>query len=189
MLNKARVISIYVIWFIITFMTSPLFTSASDLWGTPPELFNLLNESYDFQLDAAANDENALCLNYFTTTDDSLKQDWHPFRRIWLNPPYGKQISAFMRKAYEENQKGCIVVCLVPARVDTRWWHDWVHHKAIVDFARGRLKYVDVRNGLSESRGSSPFPSALVTYVPNLQNRIRYLDHPSPAGGFVRSTE
>ncbi|MEO0924090.1 MAG: phage N-6-adenine-methyltransferase, partial [Pseudomonadota bacterium] len=151
-----------------------IFSSASDLWGTPPELFRLLNESYDFKLDAAASDHNALCENYFTVDDDSLKQDWQPYRRIWLNPPYGRMIGDFMRKAYEESQRGCVVVCLVPARVDTRWWHDWVQNKGVAEFIKGRLYYVDHRHGPSKKTGTSPFPSALVTYVPSPQNRTQY---------------
>ncbi|RZO65604.1 MAG: hypothetical protein EVA70_07345 [Parvularculaceae bacterium] len=157
-----------------------LFSSKSDLWGTPPEVFHLLNEFYDFQLDAASTHQNALCPNHFTIEDNSLEQDWFPYRRVWLNPPYGKTIGHWMKKAYEESQKGCLVVCLVPARVDTRWWHDWVRHKGIDEYFKGRLKYINFTDGSGQRSGTSPFASALVTYVPDLSNRFQYLDRPAP---------
>lgn len=137
------------------------------MWGTPPELFRLYDEAYGFQLDAAASDENALCPNYFTAEDDALVQEWAPFRRVWLNPPYGKGIDKWMQKAYEESQRGCVVVCLVPARVDTQWWQDWVAGKSDVTFITGRLKFVKLEAANRNAAGTAPFPSALVTYVPH----------------------
>jgi phage N-6-adenine-methyltransferase len=153
---------------------SVLYSSLSDLWGTPPELFRLLDEVYDFQLDAASTKQNRLCKNHFTRDDDGLAQDWSGFRRIWLNPPYGRTIGAWMQKAYEESQKGCLVVCLVPARVDTRWWHDWVQNKAQVTFIKGRLRFIRYSDGSDARGGGAPFPSALVIYEPNLSRRIDY---------------
>lgn len=76
-----------------------------------------------------------------------------------MNPPYGREIGLWMRKAYEESLKGCIVVCLVPSRTDTAWWHDYVQGKAEVRFVRGRLKFGNAKN-------SAPFPSAVVIYRP-----------------------
>lgn len=151
-----------------------LFSSASDLWGTPPEVFAMLDDVYDFQLDAASTHANALCRRHFTAQDDGLSRDWHPHRRVWLNPPYGKTIGHWMRKAYEESQKGCLVVCLVPARVDTRWWHDWVRDKAHVRFFKGRLRYRNYTDGSGARSGGAPFPSALVTYEPDLANRAQF---------------
>lgn len=160
-------------------MDKALFSSRSDLWGTPPDLFALLNNCYEFRLDAAASPFNALCDHYFTETEDSLKQVWHPYRRVWLNPPYGRMVGSFMRKAYEESQLGCIVVCLVPARVDTRWWHDWVYQKGFVEYIKGRLTYLDHSNGGMVRKNSAPFPSAIVTYVPHSSTRFSYRDCPS----------
>lgn len=151
-----------------------LFSSKSDLWGTPPEVFRLLNEVYDFQLDAASTDENYLCPHHFTSDCDGLAQDWARHRRVWLNPPYGRTISQWMRKAYEESRKGCLVVCLVPARVDTKWWHDWVLNKAKVTFFKGRLRFIRYSNNHASRSGGAPFPSALVIYEPDLSQRTDY---------------
>ena len=148
-----------------------LYSSDSILWGTDPELFKLLNSTFQFQLDPASNHQNHLCPNYFTEEDDGLAQDWHPYRRIWLNPPFGKTISLWMKKAYEESQKGCLVVCLVPARVDTRWWHDWVKDKAYVQYPKGRLKYLKYSDGSGDQSGGAPFASAIVIYGPDLELR------------------
>jgi len=154
------------------------FTSKTAMWGTPPELFRLYNEVYDFQLDAAASDGNALCTNYFTSESDALLQDWSPYRRVWLNPPYGKGIEKWMRKAYEESQRGYIVVCFVPVRVDTEWWHDWVYNKAKVTFIRGRLKFVKLEIANDSKIGKAPFASALVTYVPHPCLPTQHSDQP-----------
>lgn len=145
----------------------PIFSSNSVEWGTPRPLFDALDAAYAFALDAAASADNALCETYFTREDDGLAQDWHPYRRVWLNPPFGRGIEKWMRKAYEESRRGCIVVCLVPARVDTRWWHDWVEGKARITFIKGRLKYID-HSDIARPAGTSPFPSALLTYTPDL---------------------
>lgn len=136
--------------------------------GTPPDLFATLDAVYDFQLDAPATDPSALCARYFTPAEDGLAQDWSHYRRVWLNPPYGRTIGRWMEKAYRESRKGCLVLCLVPARTDTRWWHDWVRDKAMVSFLKGRLRYVrhdDRRNGPGST---APFPSALLRYEPPL---------------------
>jgi len=151
-----------------------LFSSKSDLWGTPPEVFRLLNDVYDFQLDAASTHENRLCHNHFTDNEDGLQRDWSEYRRVWLNPPYGRTIGKWMQKAYEESRKGCLVVCLVPARVDTRWWHEWVLHKTRVTFFKGRLRFIRHCNGSAARGGSAPFPSALVIYEPDLSIRCDF---------------
>jgi len=144
------------------------FTSKSDNWGTPPELFSALNEVYDFQLDAAASTRNHLCKHYFTRQQNALRKDWSPYRRVWLNPPYGRGMQNWMRKAYEESRKGALVVCLVPVRTDTRWWQDWVKDKAWVTFVPGRLRFVRHDKG-GERGDAAPFASALVTYEPPIK--------------------
>ena len=73
-----------------------------------------------------------------------------------MNPPYGREIGKWMRKAYESSLYGATVVCLVPARTDTAWWHDYAM-KGEVEFVRGRLKF-------GGSKASAPFPSAIVTF-------------------------
>lgn len=134
-----------------------LFSSATGVWGTPPELFERYNDRYRFELDVCALPDNAKCDRYFTPEDDGLTQPWAP-ARCWMNPPYGRGIDQWMRKAWEESQQGALVVCLVPSRTDTAWWHDWAV-KGRIEFLRGRLRF-------EGAPSSAPFPSAIVTYLP-----------------------
>ncbi len=98
------------------------FSSKTDLWSTPQDFFDKLDEEFDFTLDPCATPENAKCPIYFTKDDDGLEQDWSG-ERVFMNPPYGREIGKWVKKAYESNT---LVVCLLPARTDTRWWHDYV---------------------------------------------------------------
>ena len=130
------------------------FSSESDNWATPQELFDKLNQVHQFTLDVCASPENAKCPAYFTKEQDGLKQHWSG--SIWMNPPYGREISKWMEKAYQEGINGNNVVCLVPARTDTAWWHDYAM-KGEITFLRGRLKFGGHKN-------SAPFPSAIVIF-------------------------
>lgn len=130
------------------------FSSASDDWATPQYLFDELNAIHHFELDVCASDANAKCLNYFDKEIDGLKQDWRG--SVWCNPPYGRQISKWIEKAYNSAGNGTKVVCLIPARTDTSWWHDYVI-KGKVTFIRGRLKFGNAKN-------PAPFPSAIVVF-------------------------
>jgi phage N-6-adenine-methyltransferase len=94
------------------------------------------------------------CERFFTPVDDALSQDWHD--TVFMNPPYGRQISSWVRKAYQEAQKGATVVCLVPSRTDTTWWHEWCM-KGEIRFIKGRLRFGGAKN-------SAPFPSAIVIF-------------------------
>ena len=133
------------------------FSSATDLHATPQDFFDKLNAEFGFELDVCAIPENAKCSNYFTPAQDGLKQEWHGV--CWMNPPYGREIGAWMRKANEAAKSGATVVCLVPARTDTNWWHQYaIQHE--VRFVRGRLKFGDAKN-------SAPFPSAVVVIKPD----------------------
>lgn len=134
-----------------------LFSSKTDLWATPQDFFDRYDRVYQFDLDVCALPENAKCRNYFTPDDDGLAQHWAPWR-CWCNPPYGRGIGQWVRKAWEESARGALVVCLLPARTDTAWWHDYAA-RGRVQFIRGRLKFGDAQN-------SAPFPSAVVTFVP-----------------------
>ena len=136
-------------------ITAGLFSSKTDNWATPQDFFDAWNALYDFELDVCADHDNAKCQNYFTIEEDGLQQDWKT-RRCWMNPPYGREIGKWMQKAYQESQKGATVVCLVPARTDTTWWHDYAMQGSIT-FIRGRLKFGDSKN-------SAPFPSAVVVF-------------------------
>src|SRR6266542_472113 len=98
------------------------FSSISNEWETPIAVFDKLNQEFDFNLDAAATDQNFKCKNYFTKENDALLQDWFIYKRVFLNPVYGRQIGKFIKKAYEESLKGCIVVCLIPSRTDSKYF-------------------------------------------------------------------
>lgn len=130
------------------------YSSATDDWGTPQDLFDALDAEFGFTLDVCANPANAKCAEFFTVEDDGLAQTWEGV--CWMNPPYGDVIPAWIRKAYESAQAGTTVVCLVPARVDTAWWWDYCRYGEI-RFLRGRLKF-----GGAES--SAPFPSAVIVF-------------------------
>lgn len=132
------------------------FSSASDLHATPQEFFDKLDAVHGFTLDACATAENAKCAVFFTREDDALRQDWRGV--VWMNPPYGRGIGAWMRKAYEASRAGAKVVCLIPARTDTAWWHEYAARGA-VEFVRGRLKFGGAVH-------NAPFPSAVVVFEP-----------------------
>ena len=134
------------------------FSSATDLHATPQDFFDKLDAEFDFDLDVCASPENAKCHRYHTKADDGLAQDWGT-GTVWMNPPYGREIGAWMRKANEAAKSGATVVCLVPARTDTKWWHEYVMQHE-VRFVRGRLKFGDAKN-------CAPFPSAVVVIKPD----------------------
>ena len=132
------------------------FMSERSDWVTPQDLFDRLDAKYHFTLDVCASPENAKCSRFFTLTEDGLQQTWTGI--CWMNPPYGRQIVKWMRKAWESAQNGATIICLVPARPDTQWWHDYAA-KGEVEFIRGRLKF-------SGHKHSAPFPSAIVIFRP-----------------------
>jgi site-specific DNA-methyltransferase (adenine-specific) len=131
------------------------FSSATDEWETPQALFNELAWLFGgFTLDPCATRENAKCPRFFTKAQDGLRERWEG--KVFMNPPYGRDIGRWVRKAYESSQEGALVVCLLPARTDTRWWQDYARRGHVV-FLRGRLKFGKARN-------AAPFPSAIVTF-------------------------
>jgi phage N-6-adenine-methyltransferase len=133
------------------------FSSATDLWATPQAFYDQLHAEFGFTLDVCALPENAKCPRYVTPCEDGLAQDWT--RDVcWMNPPYGRVIGHWMRKAYESAQQGATVVCLVPARTDTRWWHDYAM-RGEIRFIKGRLKFGDAKT-------NAPFPNAVVIFRP-----------------------
>ena len=148
-------------------ITKQMFTSNSGEWETPQWLFDMLNEEFHFNLDVCATKENAKCKVYFDIETDGLKQEWHG--TCWMNPPYGREIGKWIKKAYEESQAGVTVVCLIPARTDTKWWHDYVMKASEIRLIRGRLGFVNRNNPSWREDGnfkisSAPFPSAIVVF-------------------------
>jgi phage N-6-adenine-methyltransferase len=137
------------------------FSSATDDWATPPEFFQKLNDRFGpFDLDVCATPSNAKCGRYYTNKENGLEQEW--VGRCWMNPPYGREIGSWMKKAWEASKAGALVVCLVPARTDTAWWHNYAQ-RGKVEFIRGRLKFGAALN-------SAPFPSAVVVFNPSTIN-------------------
>lgn len=133
-----------------------LFSSKKPDWETPHEFFKKVDEEFGFDIDVCSDGRNNKVENYFTPSDDALTKDWHG--TCWMNPPYGREIKRWVEKAYKESVKnGSTIVCLLPARTDTRWFHDWVYGKAEIRFIKGRLKFVGAAN-------SAPFPSMLAIY-------------------------
>ena len=134
-------------------MTNIHFMSNSYEWITPQELFNELDDEFDFTLDPCATHENHKCEQYYTIEDDGLAQSWDG-ERVFMNPPYGRYITKWIKKAYESK---ALVVGLLPARTDTRWFHDYIYHKADgIRFIKGRIRF-------SYSK-PAPFPSMVVIW-------------------------
>jgi phage N-6-adenine-methyltransferase len=135
------------------------YSSEKSDWETPQDLFDELNREFNFTLDVCADHENAKCDRYITKDDDTLVQSWLD-KSCWMNPPYGREIGKFIKKAYEESRRGCTVVCLLPARTDTKWFHDHILGKAQIRFLKGRLTFVG-------GKYPAPFPSMIVIYRPD----------------------
>ena len=137
-------------------LTNAIYSSNSDEWATPQQFFDKLNNEFHFTLDPCANADNHKCSEYFTKDDNGLLQSWGG-HSVFCNPPYSK-ISDWVRKCYEEGHKdNTTVVCLIPARTDTRYFHNYILHRAEIRFVKGRLKFGD-------GKGTAPFPSMLVIY-------------------------
>lgn len=146
-------------------MNKSLLSSKNMNWCTPQQLFNSLNDEFNFVLDAAATDKTAKCKVYFTPETDGLSQDWNYGGAVFCNPPYGRQIGKWVRKAYEESLKmGGAIVLLIPSRTDTSYFHDYIYGKAEIRFLRGRVHFTD-EDGFSV--GPAPFPSMIVVYNAN----------------------
>lgn len=140
-----------------------MFSSATDMWATPQSFFDKLNSVFRFEVDVCALPENAKCEKFFTPDDDGLCQEW--VGTCWMNPPYGRGIDKWIKKAHNSAKKnGATVVCLIPARVDTRWWHNFCT-KGEVFFVKGRLKFGGAKN-------SAPFPNAVVVFRPTVEDAL-----------------
>ena len=141
--------------------TEVMFSSKTDLWETPQDLFDRLDAEFGFDLDACALPQNAKCAAYYTPEQDALSQPWDGV--VWCNPPYGRNIGKWVQKAREENRRNNnYIVMLLPARTDTRWFHDYILGKAEIRFVRGRLKF-------GGSKNSAPFPSMVVVFRPKME--------------------
>jgi len=142
-------------------MEGAMFSSKNMNWCTPQKFFSELDREFHFVLDAAATDKSAKCRRYFTPETDGLQASWNVGGAVFCNPPYGREIGKWVKKAYEEARRGVTVVLLIPARTDTSYFHDYIWGKAEVRFIRGRIRFED-ENG--NRKDVAPFPSMLVIY-------------------------
>ena len=129
--------------------------------GDPQKVFLEQEERFGpFDLDVCASELNNKCIKYYCIAQNDLTLPWK--RICWMNPPYGREIKSWVEYAVEQVRRGVSekVVCLLPARTDTAWWHDFVEPYAKkIEFVRGRLKF--------EGTGfpwSAPFPSVVVVF-------------------------
>lgn len=149
-----------------------MFSSASDEWSTPQWLFDQLNSEFNFDLDVCADLKNSKCRWFLSEQDNGLAVGW--WGTCFMNPPYGRKIGQWVKKAVSESLRGRTVVCLLPARTDTRWWsYIWNFKRnkprlwAEVRFIKGRLKFGDSKTG-------APFPSVVVVLRPvRLVNNVK----------------
>lgn len=137
--------------------TDVMFSSKTDLWATPQDFFDEMDKEFSFTLDVCALPENAKCKLYYTPEVDGLTQPW--IGRVWCNPPYGREIGKWVRNAYLASTSGSaeVVVMLLPARTDTKWFHEYIYQKAEIRFVKGRLKFGGCPN-------SAPFPSMVCVF-------------------------
>ena len=141
------------------------FSSKAQTWSTPQDFFDRLDAEFGFTLDPCASPEDAKCDLYYTIEDDGLAQDWGG-EVVFMNPPYGRDIKTWIKKAYDESRKkDTSVVMLIPARTDTKYWHEYVMKADEVYFVKGRLKFGDSEN-------SAPFPSAVIVFDGSNQRQI-----------------
>ena len=146
--------------------TKVMFSSKTDQWATPQDFFDELNKEFEFTLDPCADESNHKCDMYFTKQEDGLTKDWGG-HVVFCNPPYGREISLWVKKCFDEVYLGkcqCAVM-LLPARTDTKWFHRYIYHKSEIRFIEGRLKFGDSAN-------SAPFPSMVVVFRSAAEGRI-----------------
>ena len=131
------------------------FRTQEGSWSTPDDLFEDLDAEFGFDLDVAASSQNAKCADFLSIAQDGLTVPW--WGRCWMNPPYGRGITAWVEKAFNYAQSGGLIVGLLPASTDTRWFHQYVAPAKEIRFLKGRLKF----GGLGVS---APFPSIVVVW-------------------------
>ena len=143
-----------------------ILTSNSNEWTTKDWLFKSLDSEFHFTLDPCSTHENAKCTKHYTIEDDGLSKDWSG-EIVFMNPPYGREIGKWIRKAYEEASNGAVICALISCRPDTAYWHDYIFpHASQIRFFRGRVGYGET--------DFSPFPSCVVIFGKEYEDRIVY---------------
>lgn len=138
-----------------------IFSSESDEWSTPSNIFIALNQQYGFTLDPAASKENHKCPKFYDKNDDGLSKSWKD-ERVFLNPPYS-ETKKWIEKSLQEKDSAEVVVLLIAARTDTQAFHELLKHAKTIMFIKGRLKF-------NNSKNSAPFPSCVVVLEKNHTN-------------------
>ena len=151
-------------------MEKALFTSNKNNWRTPKEFFKNLNMEFNFNLDACADDNNKLCDEYYSKENSCLEKSWRG-KRVFMNPPYGRDIAKFIEKAYSESLAAEIIVMLLPARTDTKYFHEYILPYCEIRFVKGRLKFLDENN---QAKDAAPFPSMVCVSIEDRRNHARY---------------
>ena len=136
--------------------TDVMFSSNTEEWATPQDFFDKLNDEFHFTLDVCSTHENAKCKKHYTKDDDGLSQDWTG-ETVWCNPPYGREMPKWIQKCAEHGNRGGLAVMLIPARTDTKAFHEFIYGKSEIRFIKGRLKF-------GGSKNSAPFPSMIIIF-------------------------
>lgn len=148
-------------------LNTVMFSSMSNEWETPDDLFKSLDAEFHFTLDPCAQHHNHKCEKYYTPDDDGLSKDWSG-EIVFCNPPYGREIGKWVKKCFEESKKpNTKVVMLIPSRTDTKWFHKYINNKAEVRFVEGRVKFINrllLSCGEDGKKQSAPFPSMIVIF-------------------------
>ena len=154
------------------------FKSKSHVYETPNSIFEPLQKEFNLQLDVCANQENHKLRTYFTEEQDALTKNWNT--NFWMNPPFGRQLQKFVKKAQEESQKNKVIgVCLIPVRSNTKWWHKHIiDTNSEVRFIKGEVKFVGFERGLW-------MPFAIVIFKPNLSQNNKKEDGIPPTNKLV----
>jgi phage N-6-adenine-methyltransferase len=143
------------------------FSSKSSEWGTPLGVYDHFDAEFKFTLDVCASKWNAKCANYFTKDLNGLQQHWRG--RCWMNPPYGRTIGKWVYAAHVAvslAKEAEVVVALLPARTDTRWFHDIIlKHGYGVRFLKGRLTFETELDDILGPSDPAPFPSMVVVFT------------------------
>jgi len=144
-----------------------MFSSTSSEWQTPHAFYDKLDATFSFDLDPCATPLTAKCEKYFTPEENGLLQDWSG-HRVFMNPPYGRGVDKWLKKAFEESATPhTTVVCLIPARTDTKYWHKYCMKADEIYFVKGRLKFVQQQvtdTAITTCCNAAPFPSAVVVF-------------------------
>lgn len=136
-----------------------MFTAKQSNWATPHYIYSFLDRIFYFEHDLCADDSNAKSDSFITKRTDAFSVEWNG--SCFMNPPYGKQIKNWVRKAYlEGSREGNTIVCLIPSRTDSSWWHDYVMKSAEIWFIRKRIKF-------QGAKYNAPFPSCVVIFNGN----------------------